>query len=359
MAEIKFKTEDLIKVVAQLDKLVPSKLLEITRYWHIESVEDEVYFTAYDGSNFIRVAVPGKGEIDVMVKSEQFGKLINKTTSEFVKLVPGNESLKLIGNGEYQIEIVQEDESYPSFDEYLTEDLTEENALLINTKLFYSVANINDSAVSKSGADGIFTGYLIDNDKAITTDIIRVCINPIESFEKKILIPASLMNVLASLSDEKMYMWLLEDDSVYISTSTVEVYGKLMEGIEDYIDVTQLDEQEFEGSVALPTLAIHDILERLTLFMNTFDKGTVIFKFSKSSLTIQTTTNSYEKVKYAAGTNKPNPVEFECRLNSLLLRDIISTVSEDHFEIEYGNDAAIRIKSNGVVYFLALQEEEE
>ena len=166
MAEIKFKTEDLLKVVAQLDRLTPSKLLEITRYWHIETVEDEVFFTAYDGANFIRVAIPGKGEIDVMVKSEQFGKLVNRTTSESIKLTPGKESLKFVGNGEYQIEIVQEDESYPSFDDYLTDDMTAESALHINTKLFYNVANVNDSAISKSGADGIFTGYLIDNDTA-------------------------------------------------------------------------------------------------------------------------------------------------------------------------------------------------
>lgn len=357
--DIRFKTEDLAKVVTQLDKLAPSKLLEITRYWHIESVEDEVFFTAYDGSNFIRVAIPGKGEIDVMVKSEQFGKLINRTTSEYVKLVPGKESLKLVGNGEYQIEIVQEDESYPSFDNYLTEDMTEDNALTINTSLFYNVANVNDSAVSKSGADGIFTGYLLDHDKAITTDIIRVCINPIKSFGKKILIPSSLMNVLSSLSDEKMYLWILEDNDIYVSTSTVEVYGKLMDGIDDYIDVTQLDDQEFEGMVSLPTLAVHDILERLTLFMNTFDKGTVIFSFDEGALTLQTTTNSFEKVKYHKGEGKQNAVEFECRLNSMLLRDILSTVSEDYFEVHYGNDASIKIKSNGVIYFLALQEEEE
>ena len=206
---IKFKTEELSKIVAQLNKLKPSKLLEITNYWHILGDGESVMFTAYDGSNFLRCIIDSEVEIDVMVKAEQFGKLVDKTTSATITLVPEESSLKVIGNGEYNIDIVTEDEDYPTFDQYL-EDVTEDNALTLDSSMFYQIANINDSAVSKSGADGIYTGFLLDEGKAITTDIIRVCINPIADKSLKMLIPYNLMSILASIPDEKVYLWQVD-----------------------------------------------------------------------------------------------------------------------------------------------------
>ena len=153
-----------------------------------------------------------------MVKAEQFGKLVDKTTSATITLVPEESSLKVIGNGEYNIDIVTGDEDYPTFDQYL-EDVTEGNALTLDSSMFYQIANINDSAVSKSGADGIYTGFLLDEGEAITTDIIRVCINPISDKSLKMLIPYNLMSILASIPDEKVYLWQVDETTIYLSSA--------------------------------------------------------------------------------------------------------------------------------------------
>nr|DAK37731.1 MAG TPA: beta clamp protein [Caudoviricetes sp.] len=359
MSKIQFKTEELSKIVSQLGKLSPSKLLEITRYWHILGDGEVVTFTAYDGANFIRAVIESDAEIDVMVKAEQFGKLIDRTTSATVTLVQEDSSLKVIGNGEYSVDIVAEDEEYPSFDEILGDEVTEDSALLLDSALFSTIANINDSAVSKSGADGIYTAFLIDGDKAVTTDIIRVCINPIKDHGLKMLVPYNLMQVLASIPDEKVYLWQIDDTTIYVSSASVEVYGKLMEGIEDYEDVTQLDSLEMVDNVSLTTGPVLSVLDRLVLFTNVFDKGTVELLFLKDKLRVKTSTNSHEDLPYVEAGKKKSHKEFTCRLNSLLLKEIISTVTSDNFSISYGSENAIKIEANGVVYFLALQDEAE
>ena len=353
---ITFKTQSLMDAVSQLNRLAPSKLLEITRYWHIEGYAGQVTFTGYDGSNWLRFTLEADGDIDVMVKADQFGKLIEKTTVEKVTLSPKSEYLEVKANGTYKVDIVTGDESYPSFDDKLPEDLDEDSAKLLKTSLFYQVYNINDSAVSKSNADGIYTGYLLDDDKAVTSDIIRVCLNPIESIGTRLLIPSPLMKLLASLTEDKLYLWNLDDEYIYVSTSTVEIYGRLMEGIEDYQDMSVMDEQEFEGSVKLATATIQAILERLTLFMSPFDKGTIRLDFGPKQLAIITTSGSKEAVKYAEVTST---ADFSCALNSILLRDILATVNEEYFTLEFGNDLSIRITANGVTYYLATQEEGE
>lgn len=355
---IKFKTEELSKIVAQLNKLKPSKLLEITNYWHIYGDGESVTFTAYDGANFLRCIIDSEVEVNVMVKADQFGKLVDKTTSASITLVPEESSLKVIGNGEYHIDIVTEDEEYPSFDDLL-DDVTEDNAMTLNSAMFYEIANINDSAVSKSGADGIYTGFLLNGGKAITTDIIRVCINPIKEKSLDMLIPYNLMSILASIPDEKVYFWQIDDTTIYVSSASVEIYGKLMEGKEDYEDVTQLDSLEFSDEAQVPTAEILSVLDRLVLFTSAFDKGTVEFLFLKDRLRIKTSSSSYEDIVYTASGKKADKEEFSCRLNSFLLKEIVATVTGDHFTISYGSDNAIKVTSNGVVYFLALQGGEE
>lgn len=351
---ITFKTQTLMEVVGQLNRLSASKLLEITRYWHIQGYDGVVTFTGYDGSNWLRYTLESDGEIDVIIKAEQFGKLVDKTTVETITLTPKDEYLEVKGNGTYKVDIVTGDEVYPSFDEKLPEDLDEGDAKLLKSSLFYNVANVNDSAVSKSNADGVYTGYLLDHTQAVTSDIIRVCLNPIQDIGTKLLIPASLMRLLSSITEDKLYLWTFDDDYIYVSTSNIEIYGRTMEGVEDYQDMSIMDEQEFEGSATLTTADIQSILERLTLFMTAFDKGTVNLDFGPKQLAIVTTKGSKELVKYISVSHG---ADFTCRINSLLLRDILSTVSDDYFVLYYGNELCLKIEANGVVYYLATQED--
>lgn len=173
------------------------------------------------------------------------------------------------------------------------------------------------------------------------------------------LVPYNLMSILASIPDEKMYFWQIDSNTVYISSASVEIYGKLMEGMEDYEDVSQLDSLEFIDDAAVPTAEILSVLDRLVLFTSAFDKGTVEFLFLKDRLRIKTSTSSYEDIMYASAGKKVSKKEFTCHLNSLLLKEIVSTVTEENFTVSYGSENAIKISSNGVVYFLALQEPEE
>lgn len=351
---ITFKTQTLMEVVGQLNRLSASKLLEITRYWHIQGYDGVVTFTGYDGSNWLRYTLESDGEIDVIIKAEQFGKLVDKTTVETITLTPKDEYLEVKGNGTYKVDIVTGDEVYPSFDEKLPEDLDEGDAKLLKSSLFYNVANVNDSAVSKSNADGVYTGYLLDHTQAVTSDIIRVCLNPIQDIGTKLLIPASLMRLLSSITEDKLYLWTFDDDYIYVSTSNIEIYGRTMEGVEDYQDMSIMDEQEFEGSATLTTADIQSILERLTLFMTAFDKGTVNLDFGPKQLAIVTTKGSKELVKYVSVSHG---ADFTCRINSLLLRDILATVSDEHFNLYYGNELCLKIEAGNVVYYLATQED--
>lgn len=350
------KTKDFLKVVNQLSKVKVNKILEISRYWHIFGTGEEVTFTAYDGSNFMRVIVESDAEIDVMVKAEQLSKLIEKTTTEEITLTVKDSSLEVKGNGKYYVEIVTEDEAYPSYEEYLPEDIAELDPLDVSTKVFSDIANINSSAVSKSNADGIYTCYLIKNNKAVTTDIIKVCISDTFDFGQDLLISSELMDLLASIEDDELYVWILER-GLYVTSATTELYGPLHEGIEEYVDVNQIKQNTFDTEVELPTVNVQNVIDRLSLVMKEFDKNTIKLSFTKKGVQFSTKAGSNELVPFA------KPVQdieaFVCLLNSSFLRDILATVNTQSFSLVYGNDSAIGIKTATAEYYLALQEEDE
>lgn len=350
---IKLKTKELQSVTQQLGKVQENRLLEITSYWHILGGDGQITFTAYDGADFVRINFEHEGEIDVMVRAEQLSKLIDKTTVSHVTLEQLDGSLKVEGNGEYFLEIVTEDEEYPSFEEFLPEDLDELPYLELKSSIFSEIADINSSSVSKSAADGIYTGYLIDGDKSISTDIIKVCIHDTYDFKNRFLISPSAMDILSTIKDEDIFVWFLEK-FIYITTASSEIFIRLMDGVEDYVDVSEIDEQSFDHSAVLPTVDVQSVLSRLSLFMSVFDKGTVTLTFTKKNLVISTSTSSKEIIKYA--TPDDSITEFSCILNSTLLGDILNTVTDPSFKISYGNDTAVKIESKNAHYFVALQE---
>lgn len=354
---IKLQTKELQSVTQQLGKVQINRLLEITKYWHIYGSEGFITFTAYDGADFVRISFEHEGELDVIVNSEQFSKLIDKTTVSHVTLEQLEGSLKVVGNGEYFLEIVTEDEEYPTFDEFLPEDIDTMPYLELKSQIFSDIADINSSSVSKSQADGIYTGYLIDGNKSISTDIIKVCIHETYNFDNKFLISSSAMNILSTIKDEDIFVWFIESEVanfLYITSASSEIFIRLMEGVEDYVDVAEIDEQSFDHSVTLPTVDIQSVISRLSLFMSVFDKGTINLTFTKKHLALSTSTGSKEIVKYSSDVK--NVAEFSCVLNSTLLSDILSTVTDASLKLSYGNDTAVKIESSNAHYFVALQE---
>lgn len=354
---LKMKTEVLSDIVAKLGSLKENRLLLITSYWNIVADADGYEFKAYDGSTYIKIYGDTAGDLDVIVKADQFGKLVNKTTSEFMQLEMNENNLRVIGNGEYLVEIISEDEVYPDFEEAL-EEIELPESFIVDPVMFNEILNINDSAVSKGTSDGVLQGYYFDNGTVITTDSFKVCVNPATEpiADKPILVERKLLDAIGAITSDECDVTLLPDNRILVEGDGITIFSKLFDGEEEYPDVTSISEMEYEFSVTLPTQTVKSILDRLSLFISNYDNNIVEFEFGPEVLTVKTQGKSKEKVRYMGDKNKAG--KFVCNLNSQLLKDLLSSVTADKFVIEYGNDSLISIKTQGVDYYLALAEED-
>ena len=334
----------------KLNKCSTNKLLEITKYWHLVVTDKGFEITAMDGSNYITAKDASvKGSLDVIVRADQFGKLIDKTSVDKVVLELKENYLRVVGNGDYKVEIVL-GETYPFYE--VPDQVTTIQAETAGLK---KINTYNKSAVSTTLADGYLTGYYVSGSEAVTSDSIKICINPVEVFDKAVLLTAEMMALATALSGDKftIKMWgnkiIMEDD-------TTVIYGAQLDGIEEFPDVDAFAEMEFASNVKLSKLGITAILDRLTLFLDSFDKSEIVLEFTDKTLKISTGKGSFEEIAFAEANNAQ---PFVCNVNVVYFKDIVSAVQNEYFYLHFGEETMIEVVDGDVLFILATGEMEE
>lgn len=354
---LKIKTDELQTIVSKLRVIKENKLLMITSYWHIFADGEGCEFTAYDGNTYIKIYGTFKGDLDVIVKAEQFAKLVDKTSSEHVTLDFKGQYLAVKGNGNYRIDVISADEEYPDFQAALDEEELAD-PFEVSPEMFDEVVSINDSSVSKSGSDGVLQHYLFSGKQVITTDSFKVCVNPIEdaiSIENVLLDPR-ILDAISIINEESADIYYLSDERIYVESDNILIFATLPEGVENYPDVSAISDSEFVNTVSLPTANVRNIIDRLSLFVTSFDNNIINLKFTPAGLVFETNNSSNENVNYREkATGK---LDFICSVNSQLLSNILSPIGADRFNCSFGNESVINFESNGINYYLALAEEE-
>ena len=85
---MKVNTSVLKNMLNMVSGCKPSKVLEITNYYELDFSIEGLSLRATDGINFITVdsTIHCDEDMTVIVKADQFSKLINKTTKDMVSL---------------------------------------------------------------------------------------------------------------------------------------------------------------------------------------------------------------------------------------------------------------------------------
>ena len=347
---ITISTKSLQAMAGKLNKCSTNKLLEITKYWHLLVTGEGFEMTAMDGSNYITAKDRSvKGNLDAIVRADQFGKLIDKTSVDKVTLELKENYLRVVGNGDYKVEIVL-GETYPFYE--VPNDISVFSADTGNLK---KINTYNKSAVSTTLADGYLTGYYVDGAEAVTSDSIKICINPVELFDEPVLVTAEMMTLATALSGEKFTIksW---DNKIILEDDTTVIYGAQLDGIDEFPNVDAFAEQEFPSNVKLSKLGITAILDRLTLFLDSFDKSEILLQFTEKTLKISTGKGSFEEIAYA----EANDVEpFVCNVNVVYFKDIVSAVQNEYFYLHFGEETMIEVIDGDVMFILATGEMEE
>lgn len=346
---MKLNTNNLKKMLSHMSKCKPNNLLEITNYYELLLNEDGLTITGTDGTNYISIYSEEGAQDDeqhIIVKADQFSRLVNKTTSENIDLKVMSDYLQVKGNGTYKCEIYA-DEDYPDY------DIEPDKSFRVNLNQLKHGIVAGKNAKSNTASDGVLYSYLVRDNKIIAADSIKISYTPIEGLDIETLIPPSLANLINALDGDVVTVSV--DDtmsSILFEGSNVTVYGSLAEGVDEYPDVSFMFEDAYPFKCILDTQSTLQALDRLRLFVGAYDSGAIDMTFTDGALILSTLTGSNEILPFSKKVEGLNE-EVELRINGQYLNDIVTSMLGASYELHFGDDDSLKLVSEGDAFILA------
>ena len=340
---MKVNTQILKNMLSRVNSCKPSNILEITNYYQLQTIDNGIALSATDGVNYITVKHEAQcdQDIDVIVKGDQFSKLIMKTTKDTVDLKVTENYLQVKGNGTYKVEIVS-DEIYP------TPEFEGDKVYKVSFDTLSKSITGGKNAKSNVPTDGVLYSYLIRHNSIITADAIKVYSRDIKGKgleDLQILIPPTLANLLLVLDTEQVQIVVNEDvTTLQAIGDKIVITGALAEGADEYPNVVELDVKQ-----------VLEALDRLNLFIGLYDKGIIDLVFTGESLTLATVGKSVETVPYI---HPIDDVEFAVSVNSTYLKDLFSAAEGSNIKLCFGYDETIKLITDDSTMLLATADEE-
>ena len=333
------------------------KILPITSLMCIELANNKLTLTTTDGMNYLKIMedkVDGE-DFYVVVQAEIFSKLISKITTERISLKLKETTLEVKGNGTYNIELpLDETGSLIRYPMYKFD--TAVNSETINLSTIQLLLNTNKASLAITSERPELTGYYCDSNRVITTDNYKVCNTEIPVFSSPALLPASLVNLVSLMTEEKITVQR-SGKKILFTTSNVVVYGISMDEIEDYPAeaVAAFLSTEFHSQCKLPRLALLSVLDRILLFVTDYDDSGIYLTFTKDGLMLNSKKETgVELITYQGSTNfQP----FTCCASIRLLHSLVTAQTEDTFDMWYGHQQAIKMTFGKITQIMALFED--
>lgn len=364
--QFKINTQEFQDMVAKATKGASVNTnLYITQLMSISLRDNELTLITTDSSNYLYVKkdkVAGD-DFEVVVPVDKFSKLISKLTCEDVTLEVKEskgelDKLVIKGNGTYVIELpYDEDGELVEFPDPVDED---DGAHWLKTEINLSTIHLllstAKAALMVGTAAPCYTGYYC-GERVVTTDTYKICGIDIKMFDEPKLISTELMDLLELMGEEKIEVRYNEDTFIF-RTTTAQVYGHILEGIEDYQiePISNLLDEKFSSSCKVEKAELLRMLDRISLFVDVFDKNSVYLTFTKDGLEVSSKQDSgAELIPYKESAKFK---AFTCCLDIELFKTQVKAYPLDVIEILYGKQNSLKFVTKNIKQILALADDD-
>lgn len=360
---MKIRTELLQKMVAKaIQGAGNNKMIPLTSLIGIEVRDGLLCLRTTDGSNQLIITekfevdpIYGSQEFYTIVNADTFSKLVGKTTKEFIELKNNSNYLEVVGNGIYKLEIaINEEGDMVSFPEIpnITSSVT-----TINLNNLQDAIKIAKASVAKTMEVPCLTGYYI-SDNTIATDRQVICTMQNKLLGDSILISAEMAELLLLVEGVETIHLLKENNVLVFTTSNYTLFGKELEGKDKYPveQINVLTRNNYDNYTKVNKQELLNILDRMSLFVNDYDKNGVYLDFRTNQLCIQSQkSNAVESIDYLDSI-LANP--FSCLVDIEMLKAQVETISTDSVLIYYGQNTSIKIVDGNCTHIISLLEKE-
>ena len=335
-----------------------NKMIPITWLIAIELKSNVLTLTTTDATNTLKVSAKDvQGEdFYVVVQADIFSKLVAKMTSDNMSLTVKADSLEVVGNGKYNIEIPLDEEGAGIIIKDKSIDWNMEQTTT-NLKTIKTMLTVNKVSLAKTMEVPCLTAYYV-GDKILTTNGFKVCATNLQVFAQPVLLPAEIVNLLEVIDKDNIIVRQSERYIEFCTENVVVRGAKLNDelenfpvaGIEGYLSTA------FDNSCKISKSQLLAVLDRLLLFITPYDKNGLYLTFTAKGLQISSKQSTgIEEIAYTAETTVS---PFTCCINIELWQPQVSAITEENIELFFGNPRAIKMVAGQVTQISALLEDD-
>lgn len=355
--KLSIKTSVLQDMVAKAAKgASENKIMPLTSMMAIEVKDKRLTLTTTDTANTLILVSDGVDGDDLyaVVPVQQFSKLIAKTTVEKVTITVKEASLEVKGNGVYNIPLTIDESGIVVFPQPQFKKVGRPSK--INLTTIKSILLTNRSAVAKSLDTPQLCGYFL-GENVVSSNEAVICFNKMKVYKQPLLISPEMMELLSLNTEENIDFWY-DGKTLWFETPSMILVGEEHAGKDAYPieEISGFLEANFSASCKLSKPYLLDVLDRLALFIEPYDKNGAYFNFTNEGLTVTSKqSKSVEMIKYTESLNyKP----FLCCVDIPMFREQLIATPGDVIELWYGHEAAVKLTGGNVEHIISLLEDE-
>lgn len=314
--------------------------------------------TSSDCTLEVTVAKVANSNVDfyTCTDSDLFAKLISKINSTNVDIIADGDKIVIkSGKNTYTLPQMIEAEStecvhipVPVFDDG--------EVHIMKGKDLKRVNKYNEACAAKTFETPCLTNYCIGDKYAVTFNNITACFTDVKGIGKGyLLFDRKVVDLFDLLKDDDVSI-TLAGNKVAVNDGSVYITGVIHPEVDEF-PVSSLEElinATYASTISFNKAEVLSALDRLSLFADVDGFATVRLSVEGSvALLSNYNGDTFEKFTVAEGSTSYS------QLFSLdMLKSVISSISQESFELSYGSDICILIKEPGVMRLIATVQED-
>lgn len=349
---LKISTVKLQELMAKAIKGVgDNKLIPRTTDIAIKVEDGTLSLHTSDNDNYLNVYEEvGGDDFYAVVSAEQFSKLVMRTTSESISLEIVDGVVEFHGNGthKFPVEIDVNTGEMVDYPDPIVEALSVQQQAIgkIDVATIQTILGAVKPSIA-TNADSMFANYYI-GDVVLATDTFKIsCLNK-KITATPILVSAILMDLLDVFTgDEPISIYKVNGKLVFVGTNCT-VLGCAIEGIEAFpVDkIMEYMENDYPNICTLPKQSVLQLIDRLSLFVGTFDDGVVNVDFTEDGLNVSSQkSDSIEIIPYIESAIAQPTMG---RVYLEMFRAQVKAQTSENIKLYFGDDKSLKLADSNI-----------
>lgn len=317
--------------------------------------DNKFYAKTTDNSNYLTVfAEVDAPDFEAVVQTKLFSSLVSKLdSSKFVELSIENDNLVVkTETGKFNFALETEEGAPITFPEIVVNPTGQSRHL--TTEELQSILTLNKACKQETKEIPALYNYYFENERVITTDTYKACINPISASDVPMVVSPVILDLTPSVANKDGVTVYYDDKYVVFESSDAILIGE--KGVQEEIaqfpaaSLVNTFTKSIDSSTKLIKTQFLQAVDRICLFSEAYENDKLSLVFKKDYVELHSkTTGSVESISYyekgVLNTDNDIPLEVDAKK----LKSMVAACDREEMVVKIESSIGIIIQCGNAI----------